>query len=197
MSFNELISYWKLRKIDVKAGAGFVDNPLWDDINFSGFSLGAGASSPDFITLFGNGSIQGYSFDGNAITEQLFGGDEIKHSYLEGSDIFFHLHIMPTNNVVGNIKFFIEYEWLNRGDVAEPTTTISTIIASGGTAWKHIVVNFPAISGAGKKIGSHVSFRLYRVPSDIEDTYPHDVVLDSVGIHFQQSSLGSRQMTEK
>lgn len=177
-------------------GTGQNFTVLYQDINFEALSLGTGASAPDLINVFGTGGIKGLGFDGNVTLEQVYGGGEMLHDYKEGTDISFHVHWMPTTNTAGDVKWNLEYSWYNAETDAEipAPQTISVVQSSGGDDWKAHVIEFPTISGIGKKIGSHLKFRFYRNPSDGADTYPDDAVLDSIGVHYQVDSDGSRQL---
>ena len=63
-------------------------------------------------------------------------------------------------------------------------------IEKGGT-------NATTVSGANIKIGDQVAFRLYRNPTDAQDTYPDDACVITFGIHSQIDTLGSRNITPK
>lgn len=170
---------------------------VWNDINFEGASLGTGASAPDLVSILGSGSILARAFDGNVTLEQMYGGGEILHDYREGTDLHMHVHWMPTTTNTGNVEWHMEYSWANVNDVMPAPSTISSVLATTGSAWKSYVQNIGIASGTGKKIGSHVAFRLYRNPASTNDTYPDDAVLLSVGIHHEVDSLGSREITAK
>jgi hypothetical protein len=165
---------------------------LWNDINMPASALRLGATAPDAITILGAGSIEALGFDGAATTEAVNGSAEILHGYVEGSDIEFHVHWMPTTANAGNVKWQLEYSWINNGGTFANPTTISIVQAAGGTAWVHKRADFPSISGTGKVINSAVVFRLFRDPSDGSDTYGDDAALVQVGIHYQIDVYGSR-----
>jgi hypothetical protein len=166
---------------------------LWNDINMPASALRLGATAPDAISVLGAGSIQTLGFDGNATVESVHGAAEILHGYVEGSDIEFHVHWMPTTANAGNVKWQLEYSWIDKDGTFANPTTISVIQAAGGTAWVHKRADFPAISGTGMAINSAVLFRLFRDPTDGDDTYNNDdAALVQVGIHYQIDVYGSR-----
>ena len=175
------------------AGTGFNTLLLWDDINFNGLSLAVGNSAPDLITLYGS-NILGRAFDGNLTMEQLFSSEEVLHGYKEGTGINFHIHWRPTTANTGDVKWNIEFVWQNVETEFNPSMiqNISVISAASGSAWTSIVTGFDIVSGEGMEVGSQIEIRVYRDPSDIEDTYPDDAVLTSVGIHYQIHSDGTR-----
>ena len=165
---------------------------LWNDINMPASALRLGASAPDAIGILGSGGIEALGFDGNATTESVNGAAEILHGYLEGSDIEFHVHWMPTTANAGNVKWQLEYSWVSKDGVFANPTTLSIVQAAGGTVWSHNRADFVFISGVGKTINSAVVFRLFRDPTDGDDTYSNDASLIQVGINYQIDVYGSR-----
>lgn len=163
---------------------------LWNDINMPASALRLGATAPDAISILGAGGIEALGFDGNATTESIHGAAEILHGYLEGSDIYFHVHWMPTTANAGNVKWQLEYSWQNVNGTFSNPTIIDVVDAVSGTAWDHQLAPFALIDGAGMTINSTVVFRLFRDPGD--DTYSDDAALIQVGIHYQIDVYGSR-----
>ena len=95
---------------------------LWNDINMPASALRLGATGPDAIGILAAGGIEGLGFDGNATIESIHGSAEILHGWLVGSDIFFHVHWMPTTADAGNVKWQLEYSWQAvDGTFANPT----------------------------------------------------------------------------
>jgi len=182
-------------QVDDSVG-GFHAETLYDDIDFEGITLATGNSAPDLINFYGQGNIIGRSFDGGSTLEQLYGGGELLHFYKENGDVSFHVHWMPSTATAGTVKWFLEYTWYNMESLPQQpiVNTISVLDQAGGVAWFPRVVAFPDISGQGKKTGSHFRFRIYRNPSDVEDTYPNDAAFDSAGLHVPVDSNGSRQI---
>lgn len=174
------------------------DATVWNDINISAMLMAtAGATVPPLTAINASG-IQGRAFTGTGVTAQEgWGSLEILHDYKEASDITPHVHWMPTTTGAGNVKWQLEYYWLNNGDTAGASTTITLTDAAGGTAWVERRASFAAITGTGKTIGSRFLFRLFRDPADGSDTYGDPALLLDVGIHYQIDTVGSRQITTK
>lgn len=83
--------------------------------------------------------VHGRTFAGTGgTTEQLFGTEEIPHSYKEGTDLNFHVHWMPTTTGLGNVKRQLTYVWMNYSGIGGTPTTISIIQAASGIAWQHL-----------------------------------------------------------
>ena len=165
--------------------------PNYNDINIPGFAFGMGASPPDKIDILPSGSIRALGFDGGVTTEELHSSGEILHGYVEGTDLDIHVHWITTTTNAGNVKWQLEYHWINPETVYGDPTIISSTTATNETAWKSWHSYFPPIDGTGKDQGSELVFRLFRDPT--EDTYASDAALIQVGIHYQIDALGSRQ----
>ena len=171
---------------------------VYRDINFAGTTLATGPTPPDIEEFYGGGGIYGRAFAGTLTTvEQLFGIEEIQHDYKEGTDLEFHVHWTPTTTASGNVKWQIAYNWLEYNAVGGAPTVISVIQAASGVAWSHQKSNFINISGVGHQIQGQFHFRLFRDPTDSQDTYAADAALLSVGIHYQVDGVGSRQTNTK
>lgn len=166
------------------------DGTVWTDLNFSVASLTRGASAPDFIHL-GSSNIEVVAFDGAATAEEVSGVVELQHWWVEGTRLNPHLHWYPTDNSAGNVKWQLDYILLGVGDVAGAGTTFVKVVTAEG-AWQHHYTDFDWITTTGYKIGSQLHFRLYRDPTDAQDTYGSDAATATFGIHLQVDGLGSR-----
>lgn len=171
------------------------DAMAWEDINIGFATLGAGATAPDPINL-GTSTIRIVGFDGNAITESKSGCVEIPHNAATTTDIYPHIHWLPTTNNTGVVKWNIQYSWLINGNVATFATTTATSSASG-VAWTPVLTSFPAITSIERDVGSQFCFKVERNPTDSDDTYPDDAGAITIGLHYQVNMLGSRTLTDK
>ena len=172
------------------------NKPYWEDINVGAHALGPGASAPSLVQVAGS-NIYVLAFNGNATLEQSYGSLEMLHNYKEHTDIRPHVHWSPTTNAAGNVKWFFEYTIANMGETFTAAQTISAVSSSNGIPWQNINKEIGIIPSTLLKIGSIVSFRLYRDPTDAADTYPDNAALLSVGIHYEINTPGSRQVAIK
>jgi hypothetical protein len=171
---------------------------FYDDANLGSYGLKTGPTAPSQVTLVGN--ITAYAFAGTGVTvDELFGVIELPHAYIEGGNITPHIHWCPETNATGNVRWYIDYCWVNPDDASafSSATTINVITAAPAVAKQQTFSNFSAISGTGKKISSHFAFRIYRNPADGSDTYEANAILIAVGLHFQTDGMGSVQITSK
>lgn len=176
----------------------YISGSLWKDENFDVASYrNIGAAPPDLVTIPGTG-ITTVAFDGGGTTEMVSVCKELNHDYQEGTPISFHLHWYPTTTGAGNVKWNIEY-WITA--FSNPTVisgTISSVIAAGGVAWRQQLAIFPDLDlGALAKVNTQIHFRLFRNPSDAQDTYNADAAVATVGYHYLTNSRGSAKITEK
>jgi len=177
-------------RIEVNKIIRYFRGGSYNDINVGSNILGKGASAPGDVTVSSTNIVLP-GFDGNATTEQLYGCFELMHGYKEGSVLHPHLHWMPSSANTGNVRWQMEYFITKSFGVAISTSTTLAVSSSAtGTAWKEVFTDFPEISGTNLKIGNQFCFRLFRVPTGV-DTYADDAVVMTVGIHYEQNSLGS------
>lgn len=164
----------------------------WIDFNFGVGSLTRGASAPDLITLSAT-NIQTLGFNGVNTPEQVSTVIEINHNWAEGTEIEPHVHWYATDGNAGNVKWQLEYVLVDghSGDTVPAPTTISVVSAAAG-AWVSIYEDFPGIDATGITIGYQMHIRLFRDPTDPQDTYGSDAALATMGLHVLVDTLGSR-----
>ena len=140
-------------------------------------------AAPGAVTVV-SGGMKSFGFDGGASTEELFYHCDVQHDYIAGGNMVFHIHWMPATATGGNVKWQIEYQWVEGGATWPAPTTLTGTDAAGATAWadKRTDITIP---GAGRTYNSRLMVRLFRVPTDAADTYAGDAVLSSVGMHYQ------------
>ena len=140
-------------------------------------------AAPGVVTVV-SGGMKSFGFDGGASTEELFYHCDVQHDYIAGGDMIFHVHWMPATATGGDVKWQIEYQWVEAGATWPAPTTLAGTTAAGTTAWADKRTDF-TIPGAGHTYNSRIMVRLFRNPVDAADTYAGDAVLSSVGMHYQ------------
>ena len=164
------------------------DATSWVDINIDLVQGALGASAPDIGTI-GGGTITHLLFDGVSTTEEISGHVELQHN-IKFDVIKPHIHWTPATTDAGNVKWNLTYSITNVGD-ADSETTISVVDAAGG-AVESQVVGFGDIDVSSYGPGSQFSFRLFRDPTDGDDTYAHDAATKTMGLHVEVQSFGTR-----
>ncbi len=170
---------------------------VWNDINISVVPQTGGATVPSVIAFNGDSILKCIAFSGtNPTPDELPSSLEVLHDYKEGTDIHVHIHWLPTDTTVANIKWQLRYSWTNRGETAAAGVTVTSTETTSGTAWHEQTTSF-VISGTGKTMGSRFVFSLFRDPSDAADTYAHNAAVTDIGLHYERDTTGSRQILEK
>lgn len=168
----------------------------WVDFNFGVGALNRGAAAPDLINLSAS-SIQVLGFDGVNTLEQVSVTMELDHMWVEGTAIYPHVHWLASTAGAGNVKWQLEYTLIGVGEVVPASTTITVVQAAPGVAWQHRFAGLAAIPTTGLTIGAQVAARLFRDPTDGDDSFGADAALLTFGFHVLVNSLGSRAIAAK
>lgn len=171
---------------------GFHELYVWKDIIMTPSSLARGTAAPELVTVVGG--IKALGFDGFGTLEEAFGSFEIPHDYVEGSDLYPHIHFHTVDNDPGNVNWKFEYTIAYK-DEEFSTSAILQLVKPAST--KHEIFDIGPIPGDGIKIGTVCHFRIFRDPLDELDTYGPDAILSSIGVHYQADGDGSREAIRK
>lgn len=184
----------------------YYPEPVWDDIRIAATSGKlAGTNDPIFSKIIDNGAgsrgVYTYLFEYHALAAQedeIHFTIQLPHGYAEGTDLYPHIHwCSPTTPVNKNIVWALEYTWYNYKEVI-PNTEIITGTFAVSTAFSQEMAQLSKISGAGKKISSMLSGRLFRNSSSIDDTYTTEgIYLLEIDFHYQSDSPGSLKIASK
>jgi hypothetical protein len=123
----------------------------------------------------------------------------LPHSYKEGTDIEFHIHISYPDNASGNSTWYFTYSWANiDGTFPAPSNSGKVVVPSHTTADYHDIAQIIAsISGSGKTVSSILICSISRLGADGTDDYDNGIYLVSGDFHFQKDTMGSRQQLVK
>ena len=173
---------------------------VWNDIYFpmSSGKIG-GANQPTWAAFQGN--TMEYTF---AINDYIhLPSGEIAHSYLEGSDIKLHVHIVLDGSDIGDTDVNYEIEY-TIGDINEVMSAAAVITSGdytivGGTADRtHLFIQIGTIAGAGFLIGAALKMRFRRIALVGGGNAPsNDPFVLMVGAHIEEDTVGSRTETTK
>jgi hypothetical protein len=167
--------------------------PVYDDIIISATNLRTGNTAPAFASFIS--PVYAMSFV-DSQTDVAYGSFELPHSYKEGTALEVHVHWSPSTTSTGNCvwKFNAVVEGMESTGAFSAISEMTATDAGGGVAFAHQYASFGTIAGTGRKIGDIIVFELKR-PSG--DTFAGDAFLLSIGIHYQQDTLGSRSISSK
>lgn len=141
---------------------------------------------------------QWYDYKGGYALEFASGSDktikfniQFEHGWQEGSIVTPHIHWGGVNLNAGNVVWTFTHSWANI-NAAFPTETSSQIIVANETtlADKHVMSNFPTISGTGKTFSSMMICSLTRTGSSGSDTYGSSALLFEFDLHISRDKLG-------
>jgi len=174
---------------------------VYQDINIDGYLLAKPASSaPGVDTFRSTGgtdtTIETYAF---AIDEKVHGGFELQHDYKEGTDLVFHVHwqgIAAPAGGTDNVQWRLNYIVSRDGVTLAAATVIDSPDVAIDTQYRCYRTDFGAITGTNFKIGDQFMFTLTRVAA-VSDDYAGDCLIETVGIHYQIDTLGSRTIVAK
>jgi hypothetical protein len=162
-----------------------------------------GVASPDLqnVTL-GGVTTRLWGFDGNATEERISNSFEIQHDIdiealnNETVQIEWHTHFLPSGNLTGDVKWFLDYSILKNEEAPTTETPIHCIkTVPLNSQYVHLICGaFIPKPTAGWGIGDIIIFNLRRTPDDVQDTYEEEVLLIKTALHVPVNSNGSRQI---
>jgi hypothetical protein len=124
---------------------------------------------------------------------------QLPHSYKEGSNIEFHIHVAYPDNSAGNSTWYFSYSWANiDGNFPVASSVTKRFVASPVVANKHQRVSvISSIDGTGKTVSSVLLCSIQRLGNDSDDNYPSEIYLVSGDFHIQKDTIGSRTENAK
>lgn len=176
-------------------------NLYWNDLRMPATSSKTGgAKEPGFAKFVDNGSgsqgVYTYLFD-KSTEEELFFVLQLPHEWVEGTDLFPHVHCAPMDTGTGTVRWGLEYSWQNVNGGAFPSSTIiyTEATAMPGVAKSHLLMPFTSIiDGQNQTISSMVMLRLFRDVAG--DNYNNDVALLEIDFHVLLEGWRSGSETE-
>lgn len=174
--------------------AVYVTDTITDDLRLPLVSLNTGgANAPDPETFRGN--LISFTFD-NSAEEEIFFDAQMSHRYKVGSELIFHVHYSPYDDVTsGDVVIGLEYSWANYdGSVfGAPSTIYDTITISAGDRYKHLLDAFVnRIDGTGKTESSILLGRFFRLVSSPADDYGAPIFIHTIDFHYIVEKLGEK-----
>ena len=170
----------------------------FNDLVLPFFVAKTGASNvPDWATVIGN--LNSYSFK---IDDYLTCTSEMLHSWKTGSNLEFHMH-WATNGIEAVPKYVtweMEYSFANHTTGQFSTSTIisgSGLIASGTADRTHIYTSIGTITTTSKDIGAILLIRIRRITAVTGSDPANNPFGLSLGIHYEQDTIGSRLLSSK
>lgn len=177
----------------------------WEDMKIlpSTFDF-VGVGDPTLVAWQPGGSGATFRIWEFAQDDEGFFTVQLSHGYVEGTDLYPHVHWTPKDNGVsesGNtVDWKMDYSIANVNDTYGPSTTVSLKDTCSGENDKHeIIGSSPKINGSGIKISAMLIGRIYRGTDDTwtGSTSTNLPCLLELDIHYQLNSIGSRDERQK
>lgn len=181
---------------------GFGRTEYRDEYVGGEWQIPQGVAAPDVVTVtIGGVATRKYAFDGANTQESLSNTFEIAHDIpialinAGTLKIEWHIHGSAATTGSGNAKFFFDwcYKPVDAAPIAMTTSTVICEIASNHQYWHCIKGAELPVPAGGFAVGGIIEFTLRRTPTDNEDTYTGDYLLDKVALHVPTDGRGSRQ----
>ena len=169
---------------------------VWDDVRVPGLLTKIGASAPTLIAV-SSSNLQVYAFDGAATLEQVFFTIQMPHSYKLGTTIHPHVHWAPTTASTGDVVWQLEYAMADINGTISSETLITATDAASTVAWQHQYADVGNLTSTFSDVSGIIMGRLYRDPSDGDDTFGNDAAFLEFDVHFEIDTVGSRAETSK
>jgi len=187
------------RDLTITTGAAktaVLTTAVYDDMQISMANVKTPAvNAPNWVS-YKSSEVPAFS---KTATNVLYFSAQLPHSYKEGSDLEFHIHIAYPDNGVDNSVWYFTYSWADvESNFPAASNSGNVILASPTTTDRHTAPSIIAtISGAGKKISSVLLCSISRLGGDGSDSYDNVIYLVSGDFHYQKDTIGSRQLLVK
>lgn len=171
------------------------DATVWDDLQVNIASIRfAGSNDPTWVAYKGGLVLSFHPTQDNII----YFAAQLPHSYHQGEDIEFHLHLAYPNAGTGDSRWNLTYSWTNMGADFPGETTATTDMASPNDADNHQYADIEDITGTGKTMSSVLICSIQREGTDaVNDDYASAIYLVALDFHFPKDTVGSRQEVVK
>lgn len=173
-----------------------LSEPVYDDLSIAMSQARTPASLAPVWTPYQGCQVPAFS---DSQVNVLYFSAQLPHTYAEGTDIEFHIHIAYPDNGGGNSVWYFTYSWADYNDTfPAPSNSGQVIVASPATTDYHQKAEIIAsIDGTGKTISSVLLCSIQRTGTHISDDYANVIYLVSGDFHYQIDTIGSRTITAK
>ena len=170
---------------------------IWKDLKSQlSMSRATGPNAPDWAQILATG-IYHFHFDAT-VNEELQTEFHIDHDYALGTDIFPHIHWLPTTTNAGTVRWLIDI-WYAKGHGQEAFALTqaadeSLVVeqAASATAYDHLIAEAQATAITSRLEPDGCMFvKITRDAAHANDTYPDDVIAFQCDLHYQADRSGT------
>ena len=169
----------------MKLTAANTSNDVEDDLRVT---IDKGTNSAQLGSLTGISGPEIWFFRDGQNVEAMSFTVQLPHNWKEGTTIYPHIHWTPRATASGNMRWNLDYTWVNIDGTFSATTTSSVVINGPFTANKHLLSDLTSgntgIDATGKTISSILICRIWRDSSAGTDTYAGDAGGLSMDFHI-------------
>jgi hypothetical protein len=171
-------------------------HPEWTDVRIAVGNVTIPAvQQPSWVDYKGSKVLAFADQANDANEERVFFVAQLPHSYVEGSDITFHLHWVGEDNTAGDVAWEFSYSWGNVNDAFPAETIVVAVDSNSGVTDTQMIASVGTLDGTDKKISSMLLCSLRRNSSNVADTFTgKDAYFLEADFHFQQNTLGSQEL---
>jgi len=180
---------------------------IWNDANMGAAMLSKpAASQPDEDNFMDEGGGDtGITTLAFAIGEKVSGSFEIPHSYKTGTNFTFHVHWQGIAAPSGtdNVQWRLVYTIGRDDETLDAATTVDSTDTAISTQYDFYRSDITEVDGSTKgnnsgnvQMGDQFLFSLERVAAT-GDAYAGDALVATIGIHYEEDTVGSRLITTK
>ena len=181
----------------VNANSEQLEPDAWDDLRVPVTGLNpTGQGAPPTVDTATSGTL----LFNKAGLNQVGFVVQMPHDWLEGSDIYPHVHWAKTDGGdTGDVRWGLYVKHSAIGGVMDASSTtyfVDDVVVStpdDGTTERHLISAFGPIDMSGKTISHMLVCTLARLGYHANDTYDADARLLEIDFHYQRDSFGSSQ----
>lgn len=172
---------------------------VWQDIDFPIVIRTTGPNIPTLVNLQGNIPVPQWAINDYNPCE----GQELIHSWKEGSESQWHVHIVTNGLDVTDrwVNWEVEWFWGRMGVALSATTTTATecLIPANTPTKTPLVFEISRPTLTGAKIGDHVWARLRRIANTTpgRNAPTSNPWCSMLQMHVECDTVGSRQISTK
>ena len=167
---------------------------VFEDIDFPVIARTAQAGQPTPAALIGN--LRAPQWAVNDFFDCQ--GQELFHSWKEGSAVYWHIHMYATPNVGDSyVRWRVEYTWMNSAPsgVVVPAPVVvdsADFLIPGGSGLRFYAVPIATFVPVGGLIAAHVKPRLTRIAAT-GAALSVNPFCEMLQLHVECDTVGSRQ----
>ena len=170
----------------IKFAAGNIAADVEDDLRIT---IDKGSNLAQLGNLTGIPGPEIWFFRDEQAIEGMSFTVQLPLNWKEGSTLYPNIHWIPKISAAsGNMKWNLEYSWVNIDGTFSGLTTSSVIVNAPFVMNQHLISNLTlgnaGISGEGKTNSSVLICRIYRDSSNSEDTFSGDAGGLSMDFHI-------------